>query len=386
MAIALAIALSVTLLSFGEGVRGGYGQLLEDRGSDIYVGGAGSNLFLNSLNIFENGTQIAEEIENMSEVREAIPILSGYLPYNLVNETYWNLRNGTGISRVSLHGVIPGGAKDFVGEDRNLINGTGLFGPGQIVISRRIAEEIEVEAGDVVYINSFVPLASEVDDWMSNATPYIISAVELSLEGRRATMDLYELQNLSGLSKDEVSEIRVDLYDPEQAEIVAGKIEQGNSVTAFTVEDMIGETERFISSFKGLANVLSAVAIFVAGIFTTTIMVIATHERKKELGLLRALGFAKSTVLGHIMLQALFITLLGCIAGLALGFIGVAVVENILAGQFSMFLPGSFQFSKVTPPTIVLSLFMTFSIALVAGWLSYLQAMRIRVVEVLHGD
>ena len=399
-AIALAIALSVTLLSFGEGVRSGYGQILEERGTDIFVGGVGSNLFLSSLNIFENGTNISEDIEEMGGVREAVPLLYGYHPFYIVTETAWLEGNGSAAQdgQLSLYGVVAGASANFVGEDRGLLNGNGLEtmgdphynegrydGPftGELVISSKLASILGVVMGDTVYTNSFLP--PDMTPWLENATPLTITAVR-DLEGRRAVMHLSELQDLCGLENGDVSEIRVDIEDPERAEILAASIEMEHPVAAFTVDDILGESERFLSSFKELANLLSAVAICVAAIFTSTIMIIATHERKKELGLLRALGFKSSTILGHIMSQALFLTLAGCLLGLFLGFIGVSAVESVLTSQFSGDLPPYFAFSQVTPRIIAASLFVAFLVALIAGLMAYRQTMKIKVVEVLHGD
>ncbi|MDG6220170.1 MAG: FtsX-like permease family protein [Candidatus Thermoplasmatota archaeon] len=400
-ALALAIALSITLLSFGEGVRSGYGQLLEERGTDIFVGGPGSNIFFNSMSFFANGKNISEEIGAMPEVRAAVPILSGYFPFYALNQENWTAKNSSIIQRgrITLFGTIAGGAQDFVGEEKDLLNGHGLATPGdphyengtyqgpftgEIVLTQRMAERLSVQVGDNIYINAFLPSPSEANSWMENATSLMVT--HITPDGnRRGIMHLSEVQTLSGLRGGEVGEIRVDLYDPSKAQETARKIED-MGVSAFTVDDVVGESERFISSFKELANVLSAVALAVAGMFTSTIMLIATHERKKELGLLRALGFRQKTILKYVLSQALFLAMAGCMLGLLLGLVGVGVVEDIVKNQFITDLPEYFSFSQVTPMIMLVSLLISLLVAVVAGLLSFHQAMRIKVVEVLHGD
>ena len=58
-------------------------------------------------------------------------------------------------------------------------------------------------------------------------------------------------------------------------------------------------------------------------------MLITVNERKKEIGLKKAIGYTNTRILGEFLTEALIIIILSCILGIVTGMIISAVILNI---------------------------------------------------------
>ncbi len=73
------------------------------------------------------------------------------------------------------------------------------------------------------------------------------------------------------------------------------------------------------SAFTSLFLGLGAVALLVGGVGIANVMVISVLERRREIGLRRALGAAKRHVAGQFLTESLLLSALGGLTGVALG-------------------------------------------------------------------
>lgn len=76
------------------------------------------------------------------------------------------------------------------------------------------------------------------------------------------------------------------------------------------------------TTFSGLYLGLAAVALLVGGIGVANTMVVSVLERRREIGLRRALGASRAHVRGQFLTEAVVLSALGGIAGAVLGAIG----------------------------------------------------------------
>ncbi len=83
--------------------------------------------------------------------------------------------------------------------------------------------------------------------------------------------------------------------------------------------DALEAQEAAESTFDNLFLGLGAVALLVGGIGIANVMVIAVIERRNEIGLRRALGASRAHIRRQFLLEALLLSALGGIAGVALG-------------------------------------------------------------------
>jgi len=76
---------------------------------------------------------------------------------------------------------------------------------------------------------------------------------------------------------------------------------------------------------------ITAISLLVGGIGNMNIMLVSVRERTREIGLRKALGAREGDILAQFMIEALTISLLGGLIGLALGVL-IALAVN-LSGQ-----------------------------------------------------
>jgi putative ABC transport system permease protein len=121
---------------------------------------------------------------------------------------------------------------------------------------------------------------------------------------------------------------------------------------------------------------LGGISLLVGGVGILTIMTMAVTERTSEIGLLRALGAQERQVLTLFLGEAMLLSALGGLAGLALG-VGIAQTLHLLFPALPVHTPWLFA---------VLAELSAISIGLVAGVMPARRAARLDPVEALHAE
>jgi putative ABC transport system permease protein len=121
---------------------------------------------------------------------------------------------------------------------------------------------------------------------------------------------------------------------------------------------------------------LGGISLLVGGVGILTIMTMAVAERTAEIGLLRALGAQEKQVLMLFLGEAILLSALGGLAGLALG-VTIAQGLHWLFPALPVHTPWLFA---------VLAEISAVSIGLIAGVMPALRAARLDPVEALHAE
>ncbi|MDH3345824.1 MAG: ABC transporter permease [Kiritimatiellaceae bacterium] len=92
--------------------------------------------------------------------------------------------------------------------------------------------------------------------------------------------------------------------------------------------------------FAVVMGSIAAISLLVGGIGIMNIMLANIYERTKEIGTLRALGAQRKTILTQFLFEAVTLTGLGGVLGVAIGFL-IAVLIKYSAGMPTVVTPGS---------------------------------------------
>lgn len=90
------------------------------------------------------------------------------------------------------------------------------------------------------------------------------------------------------------------------------------------------ELESMISSINKFVTLITAISMFVGGVGVMNIMYVSVMERQREIGIRRAIGAKPLDILIQFLVEAIFITVLGGIFGIIIGFIVVNYASNYL--------------------------------------------------------
>jgi putative ABC transport system permease protein len=91
---------------------------------------------------------------------------------------------------------------------------------------------------------------------------------------------------------------------------------------SFLLDDILGREQQFTDTFVKIVQAFLAFGLVVGVAGLAVISARAVHERRRQIGAMRALGFKKGMVGWQFIVESSFIALLGIILGIAVGTLG----------------------------------------------------------------
>lgn len=150
----------------------------------------------------------------------------------------------------------------------------------------------------------------------------------------------------------------------------------GEDFTIVTQDEMLKTLDNILQVVKAAAAGLGVISLLVGGVGILTILLITVSERKREIGLLCALGFTPSQIRILFLSEAIALSLVG--AGLGLGFVlGLIVLAHVVAPGVPL---------RLDWLTILIALF----VAALIGWLAGVQpassAAKLKPIDALRAE
>ena len=153
------------------------------------------------------------------------------------------------------------------------------------------------------------------------------------------------------------------------------KIEPGeeNDFEIFSNDSLIDQVNDITGPIKIGALAVSLVALLAAGIGIMNIMLVSVTERTREIGIRKAIGARRSSILLQFLFEAIILCLIGGTAGILIG-IGV--------GNFA----GSFLNAQMAVPVdwIIIGISMCFIVGLIFGTYPAYKASNLDPIEALR--
>jgi putative ABC transport system permease protein len=146
--------------------------------------------------------------------------------------------------------------------------------------------------------------------------------------------------------------------------------------TVTTQEDMLRTLSNILDILTMAVGALGGISLLVGGVGIVTIMTIAVSERTSEIGLMVALGAPRHTILALFLGEAVALSAIGGLMGLALGF-GLAQVIHVAVPALPVHTPLTF---------VLLAEGLAVMIGLLAGVLPARSAARLDPVQALRAE
>lgn len=99
-------------------------------------------------------------------------------------------------------------------------------------------------------------------------------------------------------------------------------------LTITSLNNLVKEADQANRIMTVLLGGIAAVSLLVGGIGIMNIMLVAVTERTSEIGVRRAIGAKKEDLLVQFLLEAVYVSIIGCVVGLILGTWAVYIVSN----------------------------------------------------------
>jgi len=180
--------------------------------------------------------------------------------------------------------------------------------------------------------------------------------------------------------------IWVRAADPEHVNSIMRTIDD---LSRNSEAETASETEKsFFASFFGSLQGMVAVILVVTGLVALCIVFIAANtasmgvrERAGELAVLKAIGFTRRVIFGTLLAEAIVLSTIGGLLGVALTLGLTVVLRFVAAGSEALGPLGSFI---LTAPVIVQGVFLSLFVGMLAGVVPSWGAARKPVVQTLH--
>lgn len=99
-------------------------------------------------------------------------------------------------------------------------------------------------------------------------------------------------------------------------------------LTITSLNNLVKEADQANRIMSVLLGGIAAVSLLVGGIGIMNIMLVAVTERTSEIGVRRALGAKKEDLLIQFLLEAVYVSIIGCVTGILLGAWAVSIVSK----------------------------------------------------------
>lgn len=313
LGIALAIGTAVALLALGRGIHESLGDGFTERSSELLV-----------------------------------------TPRNVVDITAMRLPETLGAGLAAIEGVADVSSELYVFTSTAEGDHVAVAGVSDspskwatvpIASGRRPdAGRAEVMLGDVIAQTLGAKIGDRIELLDEEFEVVGITAYGTALNRGVAVMPLKVLQEAS-LRLNQVSTYSITLdrgLSRDKQQDVRTRIEQEFSVVVSDMQEIADRLsgDRNITILKAISKAISIVAVVMGGLNLLATLLLSVQERTREIGMLCAIGWNDRLVVALIMIEGLFIGVLGCAGGVLVGIGASSLFGSIPAiGDIISFTP-----------------------------------------------
>jgi putative ABC transport system permease protein len=344
IAIAVAVGTVDALVGVASGFERTFLSLYKSAGIDLIVVRAGAKQRLNST-IEES---LGEKIRQIPDVADVIPGLADVISFQ-----------EAGLLGVVLQGLVP---ESRVFKRLTFVSGRPLRLDDEkaAVIGTVLARNLDKKVGDSIEI---------FDDQFQIVGIYHATNI---FEDGSLSIPLGQLQRLMDRQGQVTgfSVVMKNSADKAALENARKKIESlARGLTALPTEEHVKSVTE-IQLAKAMAWLTSAVALLIGGFGMMNTMIMAVHERTKEIGILRAIGWGRSRIVRMVLLESLVIGVAGAIAG----GIGASVLVRLLTRVPTV---AGLIDGRIEPRFFLYGLLLALVVGLIGGLLPAYRASRL---------
>ena len=152
------------------------------------------------------------------------------------------------------------------------------------------------------------------------------------------------------------------------------KDEELYRITAMS--ELLDSLNSMIAMMSMLLGGIAGISLLVAGVGVMNIMLVSVTERTREIGIRKAIGAERKSIIAQFLIEACMICGIGGLFGIAAGYIGTLIVGKL---SFKMILWPS-------PGVAVGSFFISVALGVIFGLYPAIKASGLQPVDALRAD
>jgi len=138
-------------------------------------------------------------------------------------------------------------------------------------------------------------------------------------------------------------------------------------------EEMLSTASSVTGTFTSLLSGVAAISLIVGGIGIMNIMLVTVTERTREIGLRKALGAKKKTIITQFLTESVILTFTGGILGIIVGVATSYGYSQINSSTFT-----------ISPYSVLLAFSVSVVIGIIFGWYPAKKAASLQPIEALR--
>ena len=179
-------------------------------------------------------------------------------------------------------------------------------GAQEIMLGKQIADELECNPDSHVVVNEVEYRLTGILDSGSNIFD---NAAVLAIEDARELLKLRDYVNL----------VFITAADQKQIKTVIRDIEKNlPSVAAYQINEFLGQN-KLLNTVKNYTKMVALLTLLISSIVVMNTLVMAISERKKEIGILLAVGWSRFMIMRTIVLESVLLCSSGGVVGTFIG-------------------------------------------------------------------
>ena len=194
-------------------------------------------------------------------------------------------------------------------------------------------ETITLDGIDYLIIGVLVDEDDEDEDSSSSTQTYAAYVPYTSLlrlvDGVPSTISSFYVSAPDDVdidvTEEAVTELLLDRFDDDE--------DAFSTTSTSVIEDAVDEVTSLLSLLLGS---IAAISLLVGGIGIMNIMLVSVTERTREIGIRKAIGASRGTIMLQFLIEALVLSLMGCAIGIAVSWIVIEIVNYVGGVDFAI--------------------------------------------------
>ncbi|MGE5141493.1 MAG: ABC transporter permease, partial [Rudaea sp.] len=138
--------------------------------------------------------------------------------------------------------------------------------------------------------------------------------------------------------------------------------------------DILSTVQETSGTFTTLLGSIAAISLLVGGIGIMNIMLVSVTERTREIGLRKAVGAKRQDVMVQFLVEAMVVSVLGGVIGVAAGIGGAQVITPLLGASQAV----------ITPESVIMALVVSLGIGIFFGLYPASRAASLNPIDALR--
>lgn len=377
LGIIIGVAAVIALVSIGNGVKQDIQNSISSLGSNLLMvmpgaprtpGVRQSAGSMKSLKVSDY-----EAISKLDGVKAASPMTSGSYVVIYQNKNWTTTVSGVNSNYMDVNNWSMKSGRFF--SDKNVQNRERVAIVGQTVVKNLFGDDnpvgAEIRVKNIPFRIIGV-LNSKGSGTMGNDQDDIVLIPYTTAMERVEGVDYLRMIYVVGNDENGVDRLQSDIENLLRVRhgIKDTNLDDFNIQNMNSIMETMEETTGTLTLFLGA---VAAISLVVGGIGIMNIMLVSVTERTREIGIRKALGATYFVIVTQFLIEAVVISLMGGLIGIALG-IGASKLIGVASGMSTV----------ISVPTIVLSFAFSMAIGLVFGIYPARKAAKLNPIDALH--